>query len=117
MKPTAVPSRLNDTVEPDVEPWRVELHQRVFRAIKKYGGAESSLFRPTITWLINALRSDPKQFLKKRGDLKTARAASLTFTNGIAWRVVFTLDEKARVVHVIAFAAHDEAYSDAKRRI
>jgi hypothetical protein len=67
--------------------------------------------------LIASLRRDPKQYAKKAGALRKARAANLRFRGGEAWRAVFMLDERARRVHIIALAPHDRAYEQALRRI
>jgi hypothetical protein len=67
--------------------------------------------------LIADLETDPKQFAKKQGKLKAARAATLIYADGIVWRAVFVLDEKMQRVRVIALGPHDEAYKDAERRI
>jgi hypothetical protein len=60
---------------------------------------------------------NPKQYPKKSGKLKTARAAEIIYADGIVWRAVFTLNEKARTARVISLGPHDEAYADAERRI
>jgi hypothetical protein len=73
-------------------------------------------FRPTIGNLIDDLERDPKRHPKKNGKLAGTRAASLTFADGIAWRAVFTVDERSRVVRIIALGPHDEAYKNALRR-
>jgi hypothetical protein len=83
----------------------------------EYGGEESANFRPTIGAILRALKSNPKQFPKKHGQLKDARAVSTTFADGIAWKVVFVLDEGSRRVTVLALGPHNSACPEAKRRI
>lgn len=46
-----------------------------------------------------------------------ARAAPLTFGDGVVWRVVFTLDEAARSVRAIALGPHNDAYADESKRV
>ena len=79
-------------------------------------GAESAVFRPTLAELKASREVDPKQYPKKRGKLKDARAAALTFRGGVAWRAVFTISDQTRTVRVIALEPHDDAYRNAKRR-
>lgn len=78
---------------------------------------DSQTFRPTIGELVRELKVNPKQFPKKTGKLKTARAAPVKFADGIEWRAVFTLNEDARIVRVIALDPHDTAYGTAINRI
>jgi hypothetical protein len=66
--------------------------------------------------LITALETNPKQYPKKQGKLKEARAADLKLGN-ISYRAVFTLDEAARIVSVLSCDAHDDAYWLATKRI
>jgi hypothetical protein len=80
-------------------------------------GRDSEIFRPTIGQLIDALKSNPKQFPKKNGPLKDARAADLRFAEGVVWRAVFTVDESGRTVKVLSLSRHDVAYNEATRRI
>lgn len=114
-KPTDDPP--NATAERGGRPWRVRLHREVAKTVAAHGGFEAEIFRPTIGELVAALEYNPKQFPKKHGKLKDARAADVTFGDGIVWRAVFTLDEEARLVKVLSLGPHDEAYEDAKRRI
>jgi hypothetical protein len=97
--------------------WGIDLHREVRKVIAANGGADSSLFRPTIAALIAALKHDPKRFPKKHGKLKDARASETHFADGVTWRAVFIVNEQARTVRVIALAPHDVAYSDAEDRI
>jgi hypothetical protein len=80
-------------------------------------GVDSESFRPTIGELISALETDPKQFPKKRGKLKDARAADAKFADGVTWRAVFTVDESLREVYVLSLDPHDAAYAAAEKRI
>ncbi|HEX3671229.1 MAG TPA: hypothetical protein VHT92_05935 [Candidatus Cybelea sp.] len=64
---------------------------------------------------MEALEENPKQFQKKKGRLRNARAADLAF-QGVTHRAVFTLDEKAREVFVLALDPHDVAYQAATKR-
>jgi hypothetical protein len=89
----------------------------VRKTLAKHGGEESDKFRPRIAALIAALRMNPKQFPKKHGQLKDARAAGTTFIDGSPWKVIFVLDEDSRCVNVLTLAPHDTAYAEAKRRI
>ncbi|GAC1548103.1 MAG: hypothetical protein NVS2B17_32670 [Candidatus Velthaea sp.] len=115
IKPPGAPP--NDTVGQGDPQWRVRIHPKVAKTIARYGGANSALFRPAIGDLIDALEIDPKRFPKKQGRLRDARAARLKFADGVVWRAVFTLDEPARIVRLIALAPHDDAYADAVRRV
>ncbi len=106
----------SDTPEPDGRPYHVSFHREVAKIVAQHG-VDSGLFRPTIGELITALENQPKQFEKKRGKLKDARAAEVQFSDGVAWRAVFLIDEDRRVVRVLALGPHDTAYADAQRRI
>ena len=107
----------NDIAEPADPLWAVKLHTKVGKTIAAHGGEDSDKFRPTIGELIDKLEKNPKQFPKKKGSLKKARSADVTFSDGIVWRAVFVLDEATRVVKVLALGPHDDAYADAKQRI
>jgi mRNA-degrading endonuclease RelE of RelBE toxin-antitoxin system len=85
------------------------------RDIRGYG-LDDPRFRPTLRGLIVKLKQNPQQFPTKRGKLKNARAAPLNFGNAV-WRLVFTVDARERVVHVLAIGPHDDAYARASRRI
>ena len=115
-KPSTKPPDLsNATAAPDDRLWRVRLHREVQKVVALHG-QDSEIFRPTIGQLIDALKSNPKQFPKKNGPLKDARAADLRFANGIVWRAVFTVYEADRTVKLL-LARHDDAYNEAMRRI
>ncbi|HTV74789.1 MAG TPA: hypothetical protein VME66_13920 [Candidatus Acidoferrales bacterium] len=105
----------SDTPKPDDPAWRVEFQPRVARTIARFGIANAD-FNPTIAELILELEREPKQFPKKTGKLSAMRAASLRY-HTTAWRLVFVLDERQKLVIVIAFDRHDEAYRDAARRV
>jgi hypothetical protein len=109
--------RVNDTVAPADRQWIVKFHREPQKRVTEFGGEESDKFRPTIGSIIGALKSNPKQFPKKHGQLKDIRAAGTTFADGVTWKVVFVLDEGSRSVTVLALAPHDIAYAEAKRRI
>jgi hypothetical protein len=66
--------------------------------------------------LLGQLETNPKQFSKKHGKLKSARAAPLQY-GGAAYRVLFTLDEGQRELRILACDLHDRAYAKATRRI
>ena len=85
--------------------------------IARHGGVGSEQFRPSIGDLINELESNPKRYPKKQGKLKSARSAPLRYSKAVTWRAVFTVDEVARVVLVIALGPHDQAYDEAEHRI
>jgi len=109
--------RCADTATPGVaRRWSVEAHREVRKLIALYG-LEADIFRPSLAELLAALEANPKQFPMKRGKLKNARAADVTFRNGVVWRAVFTLDEPSRVVRLLALGPHDTAYSESERRI
>lgn len=74
-------------------------------------------FQPSLLELERHLKTNPKQFPKKQGKLSKCRAASLVRYDGVAWRMVFTLDEKERIVYVLALGTHDKAYSAAEKRV
>jgi hypothetical protein len=75
------------------------------------------VFRPSIGALIDTLETNPKQFPKKKGKLKDCRAAEVIYADGVVWRAVFTLDERAHSVFVIALDPHDRAYENAAKRL
>jgi len=106
----------SDTPEPDGRPYHVSFHREVAKIVAQHG-VDSELFRPTIGELITALENHPKKFEKKRGKLKDTRAAEVQFSDGVAWRAVFLIDEDRRAVRVLALGPHDAAYADAQRRI
>jgi mRNA-degrading endonuclease RelE of RelBE toxin-antitoxin system len=108
------PTRFDTAVPDGQKPWRVELHREVGKDVACYGLCDPS-FSPTLGELISALEANPKQFPKKSGKLKTARAAELKF-KGVTYRAVFVLDESARVVSVLALDPHDAAYKSAIAR-
>ena len=93
----------------------MKFHRDVAALIEQHDLTDP-VFAPTLEKLIDDLQSDPKQFSKKAGKLKTARAAPIRF-NKANWRAVFTLCESERFVLIIALGPHDVAYTDAARRI
>jgi mRNA-degrading endonuclease RelE of RelBE toxin-antitoxin system len=99
------------------DPYRVELHPQVAKTIAAHGGVTSGLFRPSIGDLISELEIDPKRYPKKQGKLKSARAAPLRYSKAVTWRAVYTVDDVARVVLMIALGPHDQAYHEAEHRI
>lgn len=107
-------ARSSATPAPGVRLWRVKFHREVAKLIAKHGNDND--VRPALGELWRALESDPKQFAKKRGALRGARAADITYADGVAWRAVFTLDEAERVVKVLALDPHDVAHEAAARR-
>jgi hypothetical protein len=109
------PTKFDTVVPVGQEPWTVELHREVGKDVAGYGLCEPS-FSPTLGELISALEANPKQFPKKQGKLKSARAAHLKFKNTM-YCAVFILDEAARVVLVLSLDPHDEAYLKATHRI
>lgn len=58
--------------------WHVKLHRDVGKQIAGYALSDKR-FSPTLRQLIAALEAKPKQFPKKKGKLKDARAAELSF--------------------------------------
>lgn len=112
-KPPAVRS---DTPEPEDRPYRVSLYREVAKVVTQQG-VDSDVFRPTIGEFITKIENEPKQFEKKRGKLKDARSADVRFSDGIAWRAMFVVDDDNRVVRVLALAPHHVAYEDAQRRV
>jgi len=95
--------------------WHVIYHPQVAKLVTAESLGEPT-FMPTLGELELALETNPKQFVKKSGNLANCRAANLTRHDGVVWRLVFTLVEKARTVRVLALAPHDDAYRDAARR-
>jgi len=93
----------------------VQLHRDVAAKLEKYG-EQNPEFIPTLGDLRNELATNPKQFERKQGKLRKARAAPLKWL-GDAWRAVFTIDEERRIVRVLSLGPHDEAYAEAARRI
>jgi hypothetical protein len=73
-------------------------------------------FSPTLEELLGLLEQNPKQFPKKKGKLKGARAASLKFKK-VSFRAVFVLDEASRQVLVLSLDPHDVAYQRATKRL
>lgn len=112
---TKQPVKSIATATPAVHVYRVDFHREVAKLVA-FHGLESDDFRPTIAALITALRTDPKQFPKKKGKLKERRAASIKFADGVAWRAVFSVDDATGIVRVLALGPHDEAYAKAERR-
>jgi hypothetical protein len=45
------------------------------------------------------------------------RAARVRFRGREAWRAVFIVHERARLVNVLSLGPHDRAYEDAARRL
>jgi mRNA-degrading endonuclease RelE of RelBE toxin-antitoxin system len=89
--------------------WRIGYSKQVAKIIAKesHGG---STFEPSLVELENELKTNPKQYPKKKGKLAHCRAASLIRFDGVVWRMVFTLDEVTRIVRVLSLGTHDEAY-------
>lgn len=84
-----------DIAEPaDQRPWNVEFHREVAKTVAKHGGEEAPAFTPTIRGLKDALANDPKQFPKKQGKLKEARATHVRFGAGVEWVAVFQVLRK-----------------------
>jgi hypothetical protein len=104
------------TPNADESDWRLRFHPQVLRDIGEYG-LQNRDFRPTLLALNIELRSNPKQFPKKSGRLKNARAAPLRYRGRHSWRAVFVLDECAREVFVLSLGPHDHAYEAAVRRV
>jgi mRNA-degrading endonuclease YafQ of YafQ-DinJ toxin-antitoxin module len=107
----------NATAELADRPWDVKLHREVAKTIAKSGGEDAPAFVPTIRDLKNALASDPKQYPKKSGKLKDARAAHVRFADGVEWVAVYEISETKRSVRVLSLGPHDRAYGDAEKRI
>lgn len=89
------------------------MHRSVAKAVEEYAGDKR--FRPPLLELVAAIERDPKAFGKKVGQLKDCRAANVRFA-GMAWRLVFEIDERMRTVRILAFDSHDRAYAQAARR-
>jgi mRNA-degrading endonuclease RelE of RelBE toxin-antitoxin system len=105
-----------DTVAQEGQrPWEVLFHRAVGDDISRCG-LDDTRFSPTLRELVDALEANPKQFPKKLGKLKNARAAHLRFTD-VEFVAVFVLDEAARRVKVLSLDPHDRAYEKAVRRI
>ena len=96
------------------EPWRVEFHRDVGKDIAGYALRDPG-FSPPLRELLAALEANPKQFPKKKGPLKKARAAHLRFKT-VTFVAAFAIDESAHAVFVLAFDPHDKAYRKAARR-
>lgn len=110
------PQVANATVAPAALAWRVKTHKDILDTIAEFG-IHASIFRPTLATLISELQRDPKQFPKKSGNLKDARAAPLRFRGREAWRAVYRIDEDACTVFIVALLPHDAAYAVAVRRL
>jgi hypothetical protein len=64
------PTTKYDTVVPaDQSPWVVELHRQVGKEVAGYSFLDRR-FSPTLRELMDALRANPKQFRKKKGNFK-----------------------------------------------
>ncbi|MBI2955102.1 MAG: type II toxin-antitoxin system RelE/ParE family toxin [Chloroflexi bacterium] len=69
-----------------------------------------------VTEHIPAITRDPKAVgEKKKGDLSHVRAYAFTF-RGVAYRIVYEVDDDHQRVTVIAFGVHDVAYRRARNR-
>jgi mRNA-degrading endonuclease RelE of RelBE toxin-antitoxin system len=69
-----------------------------------------------ITEHVPAIVRDPKAAgEKKQGDLAHVRAYGFTF-RGVAYRVVYSVDDARQAVTFVAFGVHDVAYRRAQRR-
>jgi mRNA-degrading endonuclease RelE of RelBE toxin-antitoxin system len=59
---------------------------------------------------------DPKAVgEKKQGDLAAVRAYGFTF-RGVAYRIVYEVEDEPRRVTIVAFGIHDAAYRRARDR-
>ncbi len=96
------------------ERWTVKLHREVAKRVAE-GGLSNPDFSPTLANIFSELENNPKQFPKKLGALSNTRAAKMRFRN-VTYRLVYTLDETARVVKILSIDAHDQAYIKAARR-
>jgi mRNA-degrading endonuclease RelE of RelBE toxin-antitoxin system len=76
----------------------------------------AAMFRPPIAEILAFLETDPKRFAKKKGKLSNLRSVRLRYADGIAWRLVFLVDDEAMAVYIFSFATHDVAYAEAERR-
>jgi hypothetical protein len=94
--------------------WEVVLHREVGKDVSGYALCDPK-FTPPLRQLFDALKANPKQFRKKRGKLADARSADLKYGD-ITFRAVFTTNEAARIVYVLALDQHDVAYRKATRR-
>src|SRR5665213_2641395 len=108
--------RSSDIHAPADRRWHVRLHREVEKRIAQHAG-DTTVFRPSIGELICTLETNSKQFPKKHGPLRDARAAEVTFADGITWRAVFRLDEETGTVYWLSLDPHDLAYKNAKRRM
>ena len=63
---TKPPDGSNATAGLGDRPWRVRLHREVQKVVALHG-QDSDVFRPSIGQLVDSLKSNPKQFPKKRG--------------------------------------------------
>jgi mRNA-degrading endonuclease RelE of RelBE toxin-antitoxin system len=88
--------------------WEVELDSQPRKFIER-NGRENPDFNPTLSMLLDELEKDPKQYKKLGGKLAHLRAARLRW-RAVPWRLVFTLDEAARVVTVIAIDKRADIY-------
>jgi mRNA-degrading endonuclease RelE of RelBE toxin-antitoxin system len=95
--------------------WSVEIGASAARDIRAYG-LDDARFRPTLRELVEELKRNPLHFPTKRGNLKNARAANLSF-QGSSWRLVFVVSVVEHRVRILAVGPHDVAYDRAARRI
>ena len=95
--------------------WTVQYHREVGKDVTHYGLACPD-FNPTLEELVEQLETNPKQYPKKHGKLKEARAASLKYRN-VTHRAVFVVIENTRCVRILALEPHDEAYDLAIKRL
>lgn len=107
----------NASAAPDARRYRVELHPRVAKTVALHGGLGTALFRPSLNAALDELEIDPKRYPKKQGRLRAARALPLRYSQSVVWRMVYTIDERARVVRIVGLGPHDRAYEEAERRI
>lgn len=97
------------------EGWRVVLHPEVAKDVTDYG-LTCPDFTPTLRELITELESNPKQFPKKDGKLRMARAAKLRYRN-VPYRAVFVINEDSRTVRIVCLEPRATVYKKAERRI
>ena len=75
-----------------------------------------SLAVQLITDHIPAIARDPKAAgEKKKGELASLRARGFTF-RGVAYRVVYEVDDERHMATFVALGIHDEAYRRARGR-
>ena len=89
------------TQTPDGPEWSVDLRPDVARKIRRFGAASAD-FNPVFLEVVSELEKDPKAPRFEWNPSRHLRAAGFGY-RGARWRLVYVVDEREKVVDVIAF--------------